>query len=69
MVMVMMVVVDDHLLLGWHRVLLFHRKGRDGEAKRNQGRQGNSKLLHGISPGNSPNLSVVQIVIVQMNPG
>jgi len=53
MVMVMMVVVmmDDHLLLGWHRVLLFHRKGRDGEAKRNDGRQGNSKLLHGISPG------------------
>jgi hypothetical protein len=49
-VMMMMVVVDDHLL-GGHRVLLFHRKGRNGQAKRNEGRQGNSKLLHGIPPG------------------
>jgi len=54
MVMVMvMVVMDDHLLLGWH-LLLFHRKGRDGEAERNEGCQGNSKLLHGISPGSRP---------------
>jgi hypothetical protein len=30
--------VDDHLL-GEHRVLLFHRYGRSGEAKRNEGRQ------------------------------
>jgi hypothetical protein len=50
MMMVMVVVMDAHLL-GWHRVLLFLRKGRNGEAKRNERRQGNSKLLHGIPPG------------------
>ena len=50
-VMMMMVVVVLFHLLGWHRVLLFLRKGRGGEAKRNEGRQGNSKLLHGIPPG------------------
>ncbi len=50
MMMMMVVVMDDHLL-SWHRVLLFLRKGRNGEAKRNEGRQGNSKLLHGIPPG------------------
>jgi hypothetical protein len=49
MMMVMVVVMDAHLL-GWH-LLLFLRKGRNGEAKRNEGCQGNSKLLHGISPG------------------
>ena len=54
MVMMMMVVmVMDARLLGWH-LLLFLRKGRDGEAERNEGRQGNSKLLHGISPGSRP---------------
>jgi len=54
MVMMMMVVmVMDAHLLGWH-LLLFLRKGRDGEAERNEGRQGNSKLLHGISPGSRP---------------
>jgi len=46
MMMVVMVMMDAHLL-GWH-LLLFLRKGRNGEAKRNEGRQGNSKLLHGI---------------------
>jgi hypothetical protein len=38
MMVVVMMVVDDHLL-GWH-LLLFLRKGRDGEAKRNEGRPG-----------------------------
>jgi len=52
--MMVVMVMDDHLLLGWHRVLLFHRKGRNGEAERNEGRQGNSKLLHGIPPGSRP---------------
>jgi hypothetical protein len=55
---VVMMMVDDHL------VLLFHRYGRNGEAKRNEGRQGNSKLLHGISPGSRQLLDIV----VQMNP-
>jgi hypothetical protein len=64
MMVVVVVVVDDHLL-GWHRVLLFLRKGRNGEAKRNEGRQGNSKLLHGISPGSR---QLVWIIVVQMNP-
>ncbi len=35
-----MVVMDDHFLLSWHRVLLFLRKGRNGKAKRNEGCQG-----------------------------
>jgi len=52
MVVVVMVMMDAHLL-GWH-LLLFLRKGRNGEAKRNEGRQGNSKLLHGIPPGSRP---------------
>jgi len=43
--MVMMVVVVG----GWHRFLLFVRKGGNGEAKRNEGRQGNNKHLHGNS--------------------
>jgi hypothetical protein len=55
MMVVMVVMVLFHLLgWGWHRVLLFLRKGRNGEAKRNEGRQGNSKLLHGIPPGSRP---------------
>jgi len=50
-VVMMVVVVDDHLLVlfhlpGWHLILLFLRNGRDGEAERNEGRQGNSKLVH-----------------------
>ena len=52
--MVMMVVVVLFHLLGWHRVLLFLCEGRNGEAKRNEGRQGGSKLLHGIPPGSRP---------------
>ena len=61
MVMMVVVVVMD----GWHRVLLFLRKGRNGEAKRNEGRQGNRKLLHWNSSGTRPpNLPVVRIVIV-----
>lgn len=55
MMVVVVVVVDDYLLLGWHGVFLFHRKGRNGQAKRNERRQGNSKLLHGIPPGRRPN--------------
>ena len=51
--MVMVVMVMDAHLLGWH-FLLFLRKGRDGEAKRNESCQGNSKLLHGIPPGSRP---------------
>ncbi len=50
MMVVMVVVMVLFHLLGWH-LLLFLRKGRNGEAKRNEGRQGNSKLLHGIPPG------------------
>ncbi len=53
MMVVMVVMVLFHLL-GWHRVLLFLGKGRNGEAKRNEGRQGNSKLLHGFPPGSRP---------------
>ena len=69
MMMMMVVVVMDDRLLGWHR--LFLRKGRNGEAKRNKGRQGNSKLLHGIPPGSRPgppNPLVVRIVIVPNEP-
>src|SRR5208283_3754352 len=58
--MMMVVVVDDHLLLGWH-LLLFHRNGRNGEAKRNERRQGNSKLLHGIPPGSRPVVRIIGI--------
>jgi hypothetical protein len=61
MVMMMVVMVMD----GWHRVLLFLRKGRNGEAKRNERRQDNSELLHGISPGSR---QLVWIIVVQMNP-
>jgi len=53
MMMMMVVVMDDHLLLSWY-LLLFLRKGRDGEAERNEGRQGNSKLLHGSPSGSRP---------------
>jgi len=63
--MVMMMVVMVMVMDGWHRVLLFLRKGRNGEAKRNEGRQGNSKLLHGIPPGSR---QLVWIIVVQMNP-
>jgi hypothetical protein len=52
MMMVVMVMMDAHLL-GWH-LLLFLRKRRNGEAKRNESCQGNSKLLHGIPPGSRP---------------
>jgi hypothetical protein len=57
--MVMVMVMDDHLILlshflGWHLcVVLFLRKGWDSEAKRNGGRQGNNKLVHGFPPGSS----------------
>jgi hypothetical protein len=62
MVVVVVMVMNAHLL-GWH-LFLFLRKGRDGEAERNEGRQGNSKLLHGISPGSK---QLVWIIVVQMN--
>jgi hypothetical protein len=39
-----LVVVHSHLPVV--HLLAFFRKGRDGEAERNYGRQGNSKLVH-----------------------
>jgi hypothetical protein len=51
-----MMVMDYQLVLlshffGWHlRVVLFLRKGGDGEAERSDGRQDNSKFIHGFSP-------------------
>ena len=58
MVVVMMMMMVLFHLLGWH-LLLFLRKGRNGKAKRNERRQGNNKLLHGIPPGSRP---VVRII-------
>jgi hypothetical protein len=48
-----LIVLSDVLalhLIGWHRVFLFLRKGGDREAERNEGRQGNSKLVHRFPP-------------------
>jgi len=67
MMMVMVVMVGLHLI-GWHlRVGLVLGKRRDGEAERNDGRQGNSKLAHGfLSDGELRGLNYN--IAVQMNP-
>jgi hypothetical protein len=57
MVVVMMVMMDNHRAVLSHLVAahllasFFFRKGGDSEAERNDGRQGNRKLIHRFTPG------------------
>jgi hypothetical protein len=57
MVVMVMVMMDNHRAVLSHLVAahllasFFLRKGGDGEAERNDGRQGHSKLVHRFTPG------------------
>jgi hypothetical protein len=55
MIKVMVMVMDDRLIVPSHFGLSHSLpwrfcKGWDSEAKRNDGRQGNNKLVHGFPP-------------------
>jgi hypothetical protein len=68
MVMVMthhLIVVLSHLVAAHLLASFFLRKGRDGEAERNDGRQGNSKLIHDLLPVVAVGASIV--IGVQVN--
>ena len=68
----MVVMMDNHRAVLSHLVAahllasFFLRKGRDGEAERNDGRQGNSKLIHDLLPVVAVGASIV--IGVEVNP-